>query len=239
MTAPLKTVGLLGGMSAEATKEYYRLINDGVQRELGGHNSAELLISSVNFQLIEQFIKGGQWEAAGVYLAEKARGLEAGGAECLLLCTNTMHKVSAAVEAAITIPFIDIFEVTAHAVNQAGLRRIGLLGTYPVMSDPFFAGLYAGHGLEIMVPDEADRREIDRIIFDELCLERFTTEAKSHFLKVMDDLSSRGAEGIILGCTEINLIVSQSDAPATPLFDTTALHCAAAVALTLGREWDN
>ena len=210
-------------MSAEATKEYYELINAGVKRELGGHNIAELLICSVNFQNIERFIRNGQWDDAGTYLAQKAAGLEAGGADFLLLCTNTMHKVSDRIKAAISIPFIDIFDVTAQAVKQAGISRIGLLGTYPVMSDPFFADLYTGHGLEVILPGEEDKREVDRIIFEELCRQQITNSAKKQFQRTIEGLVARGAEGIVLGCTEIKLVISQADVPGAAIFDTTTL----------------
>jgi aspartate racemase len=232
----MKTIGLLGGMSTEATREYYLLINEGVNRIKGEHNVAELLICSVNFQNIERFVRNDQWEDAGAYLAQKARRLESGGADFLFLGTNTMHKVRDAIKGAVSIPFVDIFEVTAQAIQQKGLSRVGMLGTYPVMTDAFYIDAYRDCGVEILSPEEDDMREIDRIIFDEMCHHLFLAESKQVFLNVVRALQEKGAQGVVLGCTEIKMLINQSDFPDFPIFDTTALHCDKAVQLCLGLE---
>lgn len=231
-----KTIGLLGGMSTEATAEYYRLINDGVNQARGGHNVAEILLCSVNFQNIERFIRNREWGRAGEYLAGKARQLEAGGAQSLFLATNTMHKVRESITAAVSIPFVDIIEVTAQAVKAAGLTRVGLLGTLPVMTDPFFQRAYADLGLETLTPGQEDTQEVDRVIFDELCHHMVLTRSKHFYLDVIRTLQDGGAEGVILGCTEIKSLISQDDCPGFPVFDTTILHCQAAVRRCLGEE---
>lgn len=233
---PFKTIGLLGGMSTEATREYYRLINDGVNRLQGDHNVAELIICSVNFQNIERFVRENQWEEAGAYLAQKARQLELGGADYLFLGTNTMHKVRDAILRAISIPFIDIFEVAARAIRQEGLTRVGLLGTYPVMTDSFYQQAYQAHGILPVSPTEPEMREIDRIIFDEMCHHQFLPESRQYYLDVVNSLKERGAEGVVLGCTEIKMLITQDDFPDFRIFDTTTLHCEKAVKLCVGLE---
>lgn len=232
----LPTIGILGGMSTEASREYYQRITSGVQRELGGHNVAEVLLSSVNFHIIEGLIRHDQWEEAGSFLAEKARLLELGGADCLLLATNTMHKVREAIIAAITIPFIDIIEVTAAAIRGETLRRVGLLGTYPTMTDRFYQQAYARQGVTVIAPAEQAKQELNRIIFDELCRNQVQPDSKRFYLEVVNTLRKEGAEGIILGCTEISMLIDQHDFDQFPVFDTTALHCAKAVRLSIGAE---
>ncbi|MBN1873543.1 MAG: aspartate/glutamate racemase family protein [Anaerolineae bacterium] len=231
---PLKTIGILGGMSTEATREYYQLINAGVQALKGEHNGAELIIYSVNFQNIERLIRTRQWEAAGDYLAQKAKQLEAGGAEYLFLATNTLHIVRDAITSAISIPFIDIFEVAARAVQQQGLRKVGLLGTYPVMTDVFYQQAYQAHNISVLTPSESEKREIDRIIFDEMCHHQFLPASKQYFIDTVGRLRDQGAEGVILGCTEIKMLVNQADFSDFPVFDTTTLHCEKAVRLCVG-----
>lgn len=227
----LKTIGLLGGMSSEATREYYRLINEGINAVKGEHNIAELILCSVNFQNIERFVRNEQWEQAGDYLAEKARRIESAGADFLLLATNTMHKVRDAIKSNINIPFIDIIEVTAEAIRSAGLKRVAILGTYPVMSDLFYESAYADCGVELLLPTEEEKREIDRIIFDEMCHHKFLDASKDYYLNVIKRLAKEGAAGIILGCTEIKMLIKQQDLPELPFFDTTSLHCEKAVEL--------
>jgi len=233
---PLKTIGLLGGMSTEATQEYYRLINEGVNRIRGEHNVAELLICSVNFQNIERFVRNNQWADAAIYLSQKARQLEAGGADFLLLGTNTMHKVRDAIVQAISIPFIDIFNVTAAAIRRRSLSRVGILGTYPVMTEPFYRNAFGVHGIVTASPEEPDMREIDRVIFDEMCRHRLLPESRQFFIDVVKKFKEQGAEGVVLGCTEIKMLINQDDFPEFPVFDTTALHCEKAVKLCLGLE---
>lgn len=233
---PLKTIGLLGGMSTEATQEYYRLINEGVNRIKGEHNVAEFLIYSVNFQNIERFVRTSQWDDAGVYLSQKAKQLEAGGADFLLLGTNTMHKVRDAIMQAISIPFIDIFNVTAETIRLRSLSKVGILGTYPVMTDSFYRDAFGVHGIVTLSPQEQDMREIDRVIFDEMCHHQFLPESKQFFINVVKKLKDQGAEGVVLGCTEIKMLINQEDFPEFPVFDTTTLHCEKAVKLCLGLE---
>ena len=225
----MKTLGLLGGMSWESTQTYYRLVNEGIRDRLGGLHSAELVLYSVDFEPIERLQREARWDEAGAELAKAARGLEAAGAEGLLLCTNTMHKVAPALEAAIGIPLLHIADATGAAVAVAGHTTVGLLGTRFTMTEDFYRGrLSERFGLDVLVPEEADRDVVDRVIFDELCLGRVLEPSRERYRRIMGDLAGRGAEGIILGCTEISLLVAAGDAP-VPLYDTTALHAAAAV----------
>ena len=225
----LPTIGILGGMSSAATIEYYKLINEGVKAKLGEHALAELLICSVNFANIELFIREGNWAAAASYLGQKAHQLEQGGASSIFLATNTMHRVRDAIKAAITVPFIDIFETVSEAIKARGIRQVGILGTYPVMTDQFYIDAYASCGVDLIAPSEVDKQKINQIIFDELTQFKFTEASKSYYLEVIKRLAAEGAEGIILGCTEIKLLIKQADVPDIPLFDTTALHCEQAI----------
>lgn len=224
----MKTIGLIGGMSWESTALYYRLINEAVKARLGGLHSARVVLYSVNFHDIERLQHAGNWEAAGQALAQVAWSLEAAGADFLVLCTNTMHKVAAQIEAGSGLALLHIADPTAQAIRQAGYTRIGLLGTCFTMEQPFYRERLEGlHGLEALVPEEADRQTVHRIIYEELCLGVVTAESRRVFQRVMVDLVSRGAQAIILGCTEISLLVGAPDA-GVPLFDTTALHARAA-----------
>ena len=231
----MKTIGVLGGMSAVATGEYYDLINQKVKEIKGGHNIAEMIICSVNFACIERFIKTDNWEEAGVYLADKAKRLEAAGVDCIFLGTNTMHRVRDAIKAAVSIPFIDIFETVSKAIHAKGKRKVGMLGTYPVMTERFYVEAYQTCGIEIISPLEEEKKEIDRIIFDELTHHKVFPKSKAYFLKVIKALSERGAEGVILGCTEIKMIVFQDEIKEVELFDTLALHCQAAATICTGK----
>jgi len=225
----VKTLGLLGGMSWESTQTYYRLVNEGVRSRLGGLHSAELVLYSVDFEPIERLQRAGRWDEAGTALARAARGLEAAGAEGLVLCTNTMHKVAPAIEAAIGIPLLHIADATGTAVASDGHATVGLLGTRFTMAEDFYRGrLTERFGLEVLVPDEPDRDTIDRVIFDELCLGRVLESSRERYRGILHALADRGAQGIILGCTEISLLVGAEDS-LVPLYDTTALHAAAAV----------
>lgn len=230
----LKTIGILGGMSAVATAEYYNLINQKVKLFKGGHNTAEIIICSVNFANIERFVRTGNWEAAAVYLAQKAKNAELGGADCIFLGTNTMHKVREQIKAAISIPFIDIFETVSKVIKEKGIRKVGMLGTYPVMTDEFYVKAYRQHGIEIISPSEIEMKEIDRIIFDELTDNKFLCSSKQYYLEAVKNLAANGAEGIILGCTEIKLLISQKDTEIL-LFDTTELHCDMAARICTGQ----
>ncbi|MCP1373307.1 aspartate/glutamate racemase family protein [Dyella lutea] len=229
----MRTIGLLGGMSWESTVPYYRLINEAVRQRLGGLHSARLLLHSVDFAEIEALQRSGDWEAAGRQLAAAARRLEVAGAELLLIGTNTMHKVAPAVEAAIGIPLLHVGDATARAVRAADIARVGLLGTRFTMEQAFYVDRLASHGLEVLVPSSAEREEVHRVIYQELCAGRFEPASRARFRQVMADLVARGAQGVILGCTEIGLLVDVGDA-SVPLFDTTRLHALAAVELALG-----
>mgnify|MGYP003600941511 FL=1 len=220
----MKTLGLIGGMSWESTIPYYRIINETVRERLGGLHSARLILYSVDFHDIERLQQAGAWDEAGRILADAARALEAAGAEGLALCTNTMHKVAAAIEAAVTIPLLHIADPTAAAVKQAGIRTVGLLGTRFTMEQEFYRGrLMVRHGLTVIIPDPADREIVNRVIYEELCQGEARAESRAQYREIMQRLVEAGAEGIILGCTEIALLVRPEDAPA-PLFDTTGLH---------------
>jgi aspartate racemase len=230
----LKTIGILGGMSSAATGEYYKLINQKVKEIKGGHNIAEMVICSVNFANIERYVRTNNWEEAANYLVEKAIQLEKSGAVCLFLGTNTMHKVREQIKDAISIPFIDIFETVSKKIKSEGKTKIGMLGTYPVMNDPFYTNAYKEYGIELINPKEVEKIEIDRILFDELTNHIFLDSSKEYFINVIKNLYENGAEGIILGCTEIKLLISQNDIKEVPLFNTTDLHCELAAKICTG-----
>jgi aspartate racemase len=204
----MRRLGLLGGMSWESTQTYYRLINEGVRDRLGGLHSAELVLHSVDFEPIERLQTAGRWDEAGTVLAHAAAGLEAAGARGLALCTNTMHKVAPAIEAAVGVPLLHIADATARAVVAAGFASIGLLGTRFTMEEEFYRGRLADRfGLTVLVPDEVERNVVDRVIFEELCVGRIRDDSRARYRDVMMRLADRGAEGVILGCTEISLLV--------------------------------
>jgi aspartate racemase len=229
----VKRIGLLGGMSWVSSAEYYRLINEAVREELGGLHSADCLLRSVDFAAIEALQRAGEWEAAGALLAHEAAALVAAGAELIVLCANTMHKVADAIEAAIDVPFVHVVDTTADAVRAAGLETVGLLATAYTMEEDFYVGrLRERHGLRVLVPGSADRRLVHRVIFEELCRGVVADASREAYGRVMGELAARGAQGIVLGCTEIGLLVGPGDAP-VPLFDGTRLHAARAVELAL------
>ena len=229
----MKTIGLIGGMSWESTLEYYRIINEAVKEKLGGFHSAEMVLYSVDFAEVEAFQHRGEWDRAAVLLTEAARRVEAAGADFALLATNTMHRVFDEIRKGIRIPLLHIADVTGREIQARGLRRIGLLGTRFTMEQEFYKGKLArGFGIDVLIPDEAERRAIHGILYDELCLGAVKDASREVFRKIIGGLESRGAQGIVLGCTEIPLIVKQKDY-ALPLFDTTDLHARAAVALAL------
>jgi aspartate racemase len=230
----MKRIGLLGGMSWESSAEYYRLINEATRDRLGGLHSADCLLRSVDFVEVEQLQRAGDWNRAGALLAAEAAGLQAAGAELLVLCTNTMHKVADAIADAIAIPFIHIADTTAEAVRRQGLRTVGLLATAYTMEQDFYTGrLRDPHGLEVLVPDEPDRRIVHDVIYKELCVGVIADGSRTEYRRIIAELADRGAEGILLGCTEIDLLVGPQDAP-VPVFDTTRLHAHRAVDLALG-----
>jgi aspartate racemase len=224
----LKIIGLIGGMSWESTVTYYRQINETIKHRLGGLHSAKIVLYSVDFHDIERLQHAGDWEAAGAMLAEAARSLEAAGSDFLVLCTNTMHNVASPIESAVTIPLLHIADPTAGEIKRAGHLTVGLLGTRFTMEQAFYRDrLSERHGLQVIVPTEEDRDIVHRIIYEELCLGVVLPESRSEYRRIMENLASQGAEAIILGCTEISLLVSQKDSPVT-LFDTTAIHARAA-----------
>ncbi|GHF40483.1 aspartate racemase [Kitasatospora xanthocidica] len=228
----MKTLGLIGGMSWESTAEYYRLLNELTRDRLGGLHSARLVLHSVDFADIERLQTAGRWEEAGKVLAGAARSLEAAGAELLLICTNTMHKVADQVAAAVSVPLLHLADATADAVRAAGLRRVGLLGTAFTMEQDFYRGRLASGGLDVLVPDTDARALVHRVIYQELCLGVVREESRAAYRRVIGELVAAGAEGIVLGCTEIELLVRQEDSP-VPLFPTARLHAEAAVAAAL------
>lgn len=229
----MKTIGLIGGMSWESTVPYYQDINRAVGARLGGLASARLILYSVEFQEIEQLQHAGRWDEAGAILADAARALRRAGAEVIVLCTNTMHRVAPQIEAAVDIPLLHIADATAARVKAAGLTRVGLMGTRFTMEQPFYRErLSARHGLDVLVPPEDARETIHRVIYTELCLGRLQDDSRRAYQAIVDSLVARGAQGIILGCTEIGLLLKPEDAP-VPLFDTGRIHADAAVAFAL------
>ena len=228
----MRKIGLLGGMSWESTALYYRLLNEEVRDRLGGFHSARLVLASVDFAEVEAMQASGDWAAAGELLAAEARNLEAAGAECVVLCTNTMHKVSDAIEAAVDVPLLHLADVTADAVRAAGLDRVALLGTRFTMEQPFYADRLRSHGIDVLVPEGDDLTLVHDVIYDELVLGVVRDESRAAYVDVVRRLVERGAGGVVLGCTEIELLIGPGDV-AVPVFATTALHAKAAVDFSL------
>jgi len=232
----MKTIGLIGGMSWESSLEYYRIINEGIKTQLGGLHSAKCILFSVDFAEVEILQRDGNWAQAGRMMANAARSLQAGGADCVFLCTNTMHISTEEIEAAIQVPFIHIADATARVVKAAGITKIGLLGTRFTMEKEFYKGrLEEKFGLQVIIPEEKDREIIHRVIYDELVLGAIRSESRQQYTRIIEKMAGQGAQGIILGCTEIGLLVHQEDSP-VPLFDTTRIHAEAAVQFALGKE---
>jgi aspartate racemase len=231
----MKRIGLLGGMSWESTAEYYRLVNELVAERLGGLHSADCILRSVDFAEIEVLQREDRWEEAGERLADEARQLEQAGAELLVLCTNTMHKLAPEINRAISIPFIHIADTTAEAVKAASLSKVGLLATAYTMEQEFYVGRLREHGLEVIVPDASDRRIVHDVIYDELCRGIVKPGSRDEYRRIMRALADDGAQGILLGCTEIDLLVTQDDSP-VPVFDTTRLHAQRAVELSVAPD---
>lgn len=227
-----RVIGMLGGMSWEPSAEYYRLVNELVRERLGGLHSARCLLASLDFAEVERLQVAGEWAQAGELLADAARGLEAAGAELLLLCTNTMHKVADQVQDAVGIPLLHLGDATAAAVTAAGLDTVGLLGTAFTMEQDFYRDRFAGHGLRVLVPPADDRALVHRVIYDELCLGVVREESRAAYREVIRRLVDAGAQGVVLGCTEIELLIGQQDSP-VPVFPTTRLHAEAAVTAAL------
>lgn len=228
----MKVAGLLGGMSWESTITYYQILNTVVKETLGGLHSAKCLLYSVDFQELEKCLAEGDWKLCASILSSEAKRLERGGADFLLICTNTMHKVADEIQAAVSIPLVHIAEVTADTLLAAGVDKVGLLGTKYTMEQDFYKSRLIARGIEVLIPDEAERDELNRIIFKELCLGECTEKAKRYFLESVERLAASGAQGVILGCTEIGLLITQEDTP-VPLFDTTRIHATQAALLAL------
>ena len=230
----MKRIGIIGGMSWESSAEYYRLINEGIRKRLGGLHSAEMLMLSVDFEPIERLQHAGEWESLGERLATAARDLERGGAEGLLLATNTMHKVAEAIEAAVEIPLLHIADATGERLCSDGIGRVGLLGTAFTMEEPFYRRrLEERFGLEVLVPEAVQRERVHRVIYDELCLGITREDSREAYRSIIAELARRGAQAVILGCTEIGLLIRQEDM-SVPLYDTTRIHAEAAVAWMTG-----
>lgn len=219
----MKTIGLIGGMSWESTVTYYQIINELVKRELGGFHSAKLLLYSVDFAEIEKCQSDGDWDRSARIMCEAALALERAGAELLVICTNTMHKVAPQMEREIHIPLIHIAEATAEKLLESGIGKVALLGTKYTMTQAFYKDKLTGAGIEVLIPDEADVELVNNVIYNELCLGIISESSRRELLRVIAELSERGAEGVILGCTEIGLLIKQSDTP-LPVFDTTEIH---------------
>ncbi|MFF8608735.1 aspartate/glutamate racemase family protein [Streptomyces sp. NPDC015346] len=228
----MKTIGLIGGMSWESSAEYYRLLNEGVRERLGGLHSARCVLHSVDFAEIERLQAAGEWERAGEVLAGAARGLEAAGVDMVLICTNTMHKVADQVERAVDVPLLHLGDATARAVRAEGLTTVGLLGTAFTMEQDFYRDRLASHGLTVLVPGADDRADVHRVIYEELCLGVVREESRATYRQVIDRLVDAGAQGVILGCTEIELLVRPEDSPVA-VFPTTRIHAEAAVEAAL------
>ncbi|AJT61857.3 hypothetical protein T261_0165 [Streptomyces lydicus] len=226
---------MLGGMSWESTAEYYRLLNELTRERLGGLHSARCVLYSVDFAEIERLQAEGRWDVAADVLSEAAKALEAAGADMLLICTNTMHKVADEVAAAVSVPLLHLADTTAAAVLGKGLRRVGLLGTAFTMEQDFYRGRLAAQGLEVLVPDAVGRSTVHRVIYEELCVGVVREESRQAYQAIIKDLVAAGAEGIVLGCTEIELLISADDSP-VPVFPTTRLHAEAAVSQALADD---
>ena len=232
----MKTIGLLGGMSWESTVGYYRAINEGIKKSLGGLHSAEIVLYSVDFEPIEKLQHGGDWEGAARILSKAAQCIESAGADFLLICTNTMHLVASQVERKINIPLIHIADATAEVLVEKGIKSVGLLGTAFTMEHDFYIGrLTDKYKLNVLVPDNKDRQIVHNTIYQELCLGNINSDAKNEYLRIIDELSNRGAEAVILGCTEIGMLINQADTN-VELFDTSAIHAEKAVEFAILRN---
>jgi len=225
----MKTIGLLGGMSWESTLGYYRAINEGVKKTLGGSHSAKIAMYSVDFDQIEKLQHEGDWEGLARILSDAAKRVQAAGADVLLICTNTMHKVAPEIESSIQIPILHIADATAEVLVREGIKSVGLLGTAFTMEQKFYKErLINNYGLRVLVPNKDDRQLVHKIIYKELCMGRVEPDSKTEYLRIIETLSNQGAEAVILGCTEIGMLISQSDTNVR-LFDTATIHAEKAV----------
>lgn len=229
----MKTIGLIGGMSWESSIGYYRIINERVRTRLGGLHSAKSLMYSVDFDEIEKLQRQGKWEELTALMVAAAKKLERGGADFILICTNTMHKMAEAVQKNIAVPLLHIADAAAEKVKAEGICKVGLLGTLFTMEESFYKGrLSDKYGLQVLIPDKAERERVHQVIFEELCMGKIRQSSKEEYIRIINRLAEKGAEGIILGCTEIGLLVGKNDVR-VPLFDTTLIHAEAAVEYAL------
>lgn len=228
----MKTIGLIGGMSWESTVTYYQVINRTIAEELGGLHSAQIVLYSVDFDEIERCQSSGDWVHSAEILADAARAVERAGADMILICTNTMHKVADEVAAAVSVPLLHIADMTADELDRASVATVGLLGTRYTMEQDFYTGVLERRGLKVLTPGERDRAFVNHVIFDELCRGEISDDSRAEFLRIIDGLAERGAQGVILGCTEIGLLVRPGDA-SVPLFDTTLIHARGAAVKAL------
>ncbi len=231
----MKTIGLIGGMSWESTIPYYRIINEVIRDRLGGLHSAKIILHSVEFDEIERYQSNDEWEKGGEILGKAARGLEAAGADFIVICTNTMHKVYPQVASMIGIPVIHIADATADELESCNVRRVGLLGTRYTMMQDFYKKKLTDRGIEVLIPDQKDIDSVNSIIFDELCIGEIREGSRCECLRIISELRERGAEGIILGCTELGMLIGQPDSE-IPLFDTTVIHAEKAAEMALEDE---
>ena len=229
----MKTIGLIGGMSWESTVSYYQLINETIKEKLGGLHSAKILLYSVDFAEIERYQASGDWDKSAGFLSQIAQNLEQAGADFIVICTNTMHKVAPQIQKIISIPILHIAQATADNLLENGIKKVGLLGTKYTMTQEFYKEKLLEAGLEVVIPDQAGVEEVNRIIYDELCLGQIKESSKQTYLSMIDDLKNAGAEAVILGCTEIGLLVQQEDTD-VPLFDTTEIHAQKAAEFAVG-----
>ncbi|MDM5340244.1 aspartate/glutamate racemase family protein [Fictibacillus enclensis] len=228
----MKVIGLIGGMSWESSAEYYRMMNEEIKRRLGGLHSAKCILYSVDFQEIERYQSEGAWQKAGEVLSNAARSLEKGGADFIVICTNTMHKVIDAIQASVNIPLLHIADATADRIIENGFHSVGLLGTRYTMEQDFYKSRLESKGIQVIVPKETEREMVNKVIYEELCLGNIRQDSKDEYKKVIQGLIESGAQGIILGCTEIGLLIKPEDS-SVPLFDTTNIHALEAVNLSL------
>ena len=225
----MKLIGIIGGLSAESSAKYYQWLNAGARERLGGLHQARILMTSVDFQEFVRMKQDDDWDAQREWIVGEARRLDAGGADFIIMATNTMHKFADDIQAAISVPFLHIADATANAIKADGKSKIGLLGTIYTMEEDFYRGrLEEKHGLEVLVPEEQDRAEVSRVIYDELCRGEVKETSRDTYRRIVDDLAARGAEGVILGCTEITMLIGDIDLP-VPAFDTTRIHVEAAL----------
>jgi aspartate racemase len=229
----VKTIGLIGGMSWESTASYYRIVNEEIRRRLGGFTSAKCILYSVDFGEIEQMQTSGDWEASGALLNRAAKSLEAAGADFFIVCTNTMHKVADLITRDVHIPFLHIADMTADAIIEKGIRSVGLLGTKYTMSDNFYSSRLEERGLEVIVPSASDQEIVNRIVYEELCAGVIKDSSRQEFKRVIASLIDKGIEGVVLGCTEIGLLISPDDVT-IPVFDTAEIHALRTVDYALG-----